>query len=116
MRDAIVTRGDGPGATLGAVFTPDAIDPQQRLRQSHVQSARRLDGGWIPLYGLPNGWVGQRCTGNTEFQTGVTRDADGVHGEMHETIELCHERGTSRLTIESTDYPLPIDDDAMLDL
>ncbi len=95
------------------MFTPDAIDPQQRMRQSHLQSARRTDGAGIPLYGLPSGWVGQRCTGNTEFQTGVTRDADGVHHEMHETIELCHERGASLLTIESTDHPLPIDDGAM---
>jgi hypothetical protein len=91
------------------MFTPEAITPQQRLRAAHLQGVRQISRVQIPLYGLPPGWNGSRFTGNTSFETGVTRDADGVHGEMHETVELVHQRGASRLVVESTDHTRSVD-------
>lgn len=98
------------------MFTPDAITPQQRLRASHQTGVRQIDSARVPVYGLPPSWNGDRATGNTCFETGVTRDANGVTAEIHETVELLHRRGASALRIESSDHVLSIADDDLREL
>ncbi len=98
------------------MFRSDAGHPVQRLSEAHRRGVRQLDEARIPLYGLPPGWPGARFTGGTEFSTGVTRDPDGGHVETHETIDLVHEDGAARLTVQSTDRALSVDDETLLAL
>lgn len=98
------------------MFTSDAVPPHQRLRTAHLRGVRQLDAARIPLYGLPPSWPGIRFTGDTEFSTGVTRDRDGVHAEVHETVDLVHEAGAGLLTVQSTDRSLSIDDETLVEL
>jgi hypothetical protein len=98
------------------VFTSDAVNPAQRLRTAHLHGMRQIDAARIPLYGLPPNWPGDRFTGDTEFSTGVTRDLDGVRPETHETVDLMHEDGVGRLTAQSSDRALSIDDETLLAL
>jgi len=89
---------DGRGV---AVFTPESITPQQRLKAAHERGVRQINNARIPMYGLPPSWNGVRATGDTCFETGVTRYADGVTAEIHESVELLHRSSASLLRIES---------------
>jgi hypothetical protein len=98
------------------MFTPETITPQQRLRGAYLSGVRQIKRARIPVYGLPMSWNGVRSTGNTCFETGVTRDADGVTAELHESVELVHRSGESVLRIDSSDHVRSISDDELLEL
>jgi hypothetical protein len=98
------------------MFSPDAITPRHRLRSAHLTSTRQIDNARVPAYGLPPSWRGIRATGDTCFETGITRDAAGVSAEIHESVELMHHAGESVLRVESSDHVRPISDDALLEL
>src|SRR5947209_7860222 len=91
----------------------DPMTARQRVLRAHAADVRRLASMQLPMFGLPPGWSGQRETGATEVQTGVTRDRGGVHGERHESVELLHRSCDSLLSVLSADLPAPIDDAAL---
>lgn len=98
------------------MFTPESVTPQQRVTAAHELGMRQINNARIPLYGLPASWNGDRATGDTCFETGVTRDHDGVSAEIHESVELLHRSGRSRLRIESSDHVRSVADSELLDM